>query len=181
MADPIPVVRQLNTQASIFGPTASLLRDGFRSLITIANHSDIAFWEKTVKPPGLDGGDAIEETTMHNLVFRTKAPRALKTVTDLTTTVAYDPAVYQEISRIINVPVVFTVNFSDTSLLAFWGYLQKFEPSDMKEGEQPEATITIVSTNTDGEFEIVAGNKTFPESPPQLAANTDNGIVAPLL
>ncbi len=130
-------------------PSGIRLDDGFSSKISFASNLTVEFWEKTIKPPGLDGGDAVQTTTMHNVTYRTMGPRQLKTLTDCTTVVAYDPNVYVTILALINVRTTITVKFPDGSTLAFYGFLQKFEPSELKEGEQPEATITIVPTNYD--------------------------------
>lgn len=122
--------------------------DGFSSLIAFAADPDISFWEKTVKPPGLDGGEPIDTTTMHNTSLRTMGPRSLATMTPFTTKVTYDPEVYDQILAIINTAGWVTVHFWDGSTIDFYGYLQKFEPDDLSEGAQPEATVTIVPTNT---------------------------------
>lgn len=141
MAAPVATVRQT--------PAGIKLKDGFRSLITFALDPDISFWEKTVTPPGIDGGDSIEQTTMHNVDWRTMAPRSLKTLTDSSTKVAYDPALYTQILSLINAETTVTVRFADGSTLAYYGYLKSFEPDEMSEGTQPEATINIVPTNFD--------------------------------
>lgn len=132
-------------------PGGLAMPDGFSSLITLASDDDIQFFEKTVQPPGMDGGDAIETTTMHNTAWRTLAARSLKTLTDVTATVAYDPAVLDSgaIQAAINREDTITVTFSDGSTIAFYGYLRTFEPSEMEEGAQPEATVTITPTNVD--------------------------------
>ena len=136
--------------ATVRGNPAGLkLRDGYQAFITFSLNPTIALWEKVVKPPGNDGGDPIDQTTMHNILIRTKSPRYLSEITDTTSTVAYDPAAWDDIHSIINVPQTITVTFSDGSTLAFFGYLKSFEPGDMSDGEQPEATITIVATNID--------------------------------
>lgn len=130
-------------------PTGIKLDDGYQTLITPAANADVNFWEKTVKPPGLDGGDPTNTTTMHNVTYRTQSPKALITMTEMTLTVAYDPVMYTEALALINVETTYTVTFPDGSTLAFYGYLQSFEPGDHTEGEQPEATITIQPTNQD--------------------------------
>jgi hypothetical protein len=149
MAAPAPTVR--------IAPTGIKLKDGFSTKITFAVDPDISFWEKTVKPPSIDGGDPIEQMTMHNVDWRTVAPRSLKTLGESTSTVAYDPAVYDQIKAIINVETTVTVRFPDGSTLAFYGYLQKFEPSEHQEGTQPEATVTIIPTNFDPVNHVEAG------------------------
>ncbi len=128
-------------------PSGIKMDDGFSTKIAFAADPDISFWEKTVQPPGIDGGDAVETSTMHNEEWRTMSPRQLKTLTDSSVTAAYDPNLYNSILNLINVETAVTVHFPDGSTLDFYGYLQKFEPSDNSEGEQPEATITIVPTN----------------------------------
>jgi hypothetical protein len=124
-----------------------MLEDGYQSLITLENDPDISLWEKTVKPPGIDGGDAIEQTTMHNVTMRTMALRALKTLTDANSTVAYDPVVYNQLLAQVNVNQLITVIYPNGDTLDFYGGLRVFEPSDLAEGEQPEATINITATN----------------------------------
>jgi hypothetical protein len=130
-------------------PSGILLPDGYQTLISFTANTSVSFWEKTVKPPGVDGGDPIQETTMHNTAWRTMAPRALKTLTESTCVCAYDPNLYNQIVSLINVRTSITVHFPDGSTLVFYGFLQKFEPSEMKEGDQPEATVTICPTNYD--------------------------------
>lgn len=130
-------------------PAGLKLEDGFSTKITVALDPAISFWEKSVKPPGFDGGDAIETTTMHNIKLRTMAPRQLKTLTQMTTTAAYDPNVLNQVYSIINRKTTITVRFPDGSTLAFFGYIKSFEPNDMSEGNFPEATVTIVPTNVD--------------------------------
>lgn len=130
-------------------PAGIKLDDGFKTLVCPAANPTISFWEKTVKPPGLDGGDAIDTTTMHNNTWRTKAPRALVTMTDGDCKAAYDPNLYNTILTLLNVKTVWTVTFPDGSTLAFWGFLKSFAPDELKEGAQPEATVMIVPTNQD--------------------------------
>lgn len=130
-------------------PNGVKLDDGFSTTIAFALDPDIAFFEKSVQPPGIDGGDAIETTTMHNTAWRTMSSRQLKTLTEISTTVAYDPAVYTQILSLINQEGSITIEFPDGSTLDFYGYLKSFEPSELQEGEQPEASISIVPTNWD--------------------------------
>ena len=130
-------------------PVGTKLDDGYQTLIAFEADPDISLWEKTVKPPGVDGGDAIETTTMHNTTWRTMAARALKTLTESALTCTYDPLVYDQIVALINVETQLTVAFPDGSTLDFFGYLRTFEPGDNAEGAQPEATCNITPTNLD--------------------------------
>lgn len=149
MGAPTTTVRQ--TPAGIY------LDDGFSTKIAFAADPDISFWERTVQPPGIDGGDPIETVTMHSVAWRSKRARALKTLTESTLTVAYDPALYTQIVALVNVEGSITVHFPDTSELDFFGFLQKFEPAELQEGEFPEATITICPTNWDPVANVEAG------------------------
>ena len=130
-------------------PVGIKLGDGYTCRIAFAADPDVSFWEKTVQPPGLDGGDPVDTTTMYNAQVRTMASRALITMTPLQITAAYDPKVYDQILALVNVEGAITILFPDDATLDFFGFLQKFEPEALKEGEQPTANITVVPTNTD--------------------------------
>ena len=149
MAAPSPTARGT--------PAGIPLRDGYQALITFVTNDVIKFWEKNVKPPGVDGGDAIPTTTMHNTTYRTFDARSLSELTDVTTTVAYDPAVYDEILALVNVRTTVTVTFADGSTICFFGFLRLFDASDLEEGTQPEASITIKPTNWDPSNNVEAG------------------------
>lgn len=128
-------------------PHGIKMDDGFSTKIAFAADPDVSFWEKTVTPPGIDGGDAIETTTMHNTTWRSMAARALKTLTESSITVAWDPQVYDQIVALVNVEGLITVWFPNGDALDFYGYLKSFTPGDMSEGSPPEAEISIVPTN----------------------------------
>lgn len=138
-------------------PAGIMLNDGFSTKIAFQSDPDVSFWEKTVQPPGIDGGDAIEITTMHNTTWRTMVPRALKTLTEITGTAAYDPNVVNNVNSLINVNNDITVHFPDGSTLDFYGYLKSVEFGENTEGEQPELTYTIVPTNYDNVNRVEAG------------------------
>lgn len=141
MAAPTPTARGT--------PAGIKLKDGFRTLITFSRSTTASLWEKTVKPPGIDGGDPIDQTTMHNSAWRTTAPRQLKTLTECSGKAAYDPNVVNQLYDLINIEQTITVTFSDGSTLAFYGFLKMFETDELSEGQQPEASFTIVPTNFD--------------------------------
>lgn len=130
-------------------PGGNAIIDGYQTLITFAADPDVSIWEKTVKPPGIDGGDKIDITTMHNEELRTFAARSLKTLTDGSSKVAYDAAFYEQAKSLVNVETAITITFRTGDTLVFYGYLQKFEADDLAEGSQPEATVSFVATNRD--------------------------------
>jgi hypothetical protein len=154
MAAPTPTTRAT--------PSGIMLDDGFSTKITFASDANIEFWERTVTPPGVDGGDAIDQTTMHATAWRVQRARQLKTLTEGSSTVGYDPGVLTAIIALVNVETTITYTFPDGSTWAFYGYLRTFTPNEMSEGAVPEATITIQPTN----FDLV--NKT--EEGPAIAS-----------
>lgn len=134
------------------------LDDGHSTKIVFTrdDNADISFWEKTVGVPGIDGGDAIEITTMHNTDWRTLAPRKLLTLTEFTVTAAYDPALISDgdnpevqILDLINQRDTITIFFPDGSTLAFFGFLKSIEFDQLEDGTFPMCTLTIVPTNQD--------------------------------
>ena len=146
------------TTTSRATPGGIVLADGYQTLIAFARDPDVSFWEKTVAPAGLDGGDAIDVTTMHNAAYRTMRARSLITLSEFETVAAYDPNVYNNIiDNLLNQEGSITCLFPDGSTLDFYGYLRVFEPSANVEGTQPEATITITPTNYDPVNDVEEG------------------------
>lgn len=130
----------------------SRIDDGHGTKITFANQPSgtgpgITFWEKEVTPPGLDGGGENDTTTMRNTVYRTKAPKQLVTLTEMSCSVSYDPNFYDDILAMLNTNQQIEVEFPDGTTLTFWGWLDKFVPGNLVEGQQPTADITIVPSN----------------------------------
>lgn len=125
------------------------LDDGYQTLVSFAADTDVLFYEKTVTPPGVDGGGEVDTTTMLNTDWRTKNPKALATLAPASMTVAYDPECYPEIVALVNVNTLVTVTFPDGDTLAFWGWLNTFTPGELAEGEQPTADIEIIPSNQD--------------------------------
>jgi len=121
--------------------------DGYQTLVSFAADPTVLFYEKTVTPPGVDGGGEVDTTTMLNSTWRTRNPKALITLSNGSMTVAYDPACYPEIVALANVNTLITVTFPDGSTLAFWGWLNSFTPGENTEGEQPTAEIEVVPSN----------------------------------
>ena len=66
----------------------------------------------------------------------------------------YDPVMYETgdengVYDIINVNKIITVTFSDTTTVAFWGYVRSFAPGNNVEGTAPTATMIIQPTMRD--------------------------------
>lgn len=141
MGAPAPTVRGV--------PAGRRIPEGFRSYITFASSTTIGFFEVGVKPPSVDGGEPIDISTQHNLVYHQMYPRALKKIDSITFEAAYDPDFLPAIRALVNTPDTITVLYPDGSTDAMFGYLQKIEFSEFKEGEFPKCNGTIVVTNTD--------------------------------
>lgn len=125
----------------------SRLDDGHQTLISFASDPTVLFYEKEVTPPGVDGGGEIDTTVMANTTWRTKSPKSLISLSESSTTVAYDPACYPEIIALVNVNNLITITFPDGDTLAFWGWLNSFTPGANVDGEQPTAEIEIIPSN----------------------------------
>lgn len=141
MAAPTPTDRQ--------DPVGVYLCDGYQTLITFAADPDASFWEISVTPPGADGGEPVDGTTMHNETWRTMCVRHLKTLTPASGTAAYDPQVLPQLVNLINVVTSVTVHQPDGSSWTFWGALTQFTIQEHSEGSLPIANFTVTPTNMD--------------------------------
>lgn len=138
-------------------PAGIKLQNGFRCLITFSHNTTISLWEMEVTPPGADGGDPIDTSTMHNATYRTKAPRALIELTNGQMKCAYDPAVKTQIMQEVNRKQTITVIYPDGTTDAEYGYLKSFTPDALVEGTMPTATCEFVSTAYDPTNNAEAG------------------------
>lgn len=130
----------------------AIMHDGYSTIITFAlspGSGGVAFKEITVKPPGLDNG-SIDITNMRTPLWRENWPKALRTLTPVTVMVEYDPLFLATISAtLLGKNGLVTITYPDASLETLYGFLDKFDPSEHKEGERPTAMMTIQPTNID--------------------------------
>lgn len=154
----LPTLQAAGTRVSPASATQIDLKDGYRTVILLdPSNPNLMLWERVVPPPGLEGGDPIDTTTMHNATYRTFHPRALITLTPITVVGGYDPQVYSEFISLINVVKEINIEFPDLSVMAFWGYTQSFTPQDHVEGDYPTANVVVVPTNWDNVNKVEAG------------------------
>ena len=130
------------------------MEDGFSTTISFSSSelssSDVLtlyMQEKEVTPPGVDGGEKIDVTTMRNTSWRTFAPRNLKTLMEAPINVAWDPGLYDEMNAMINDNQEITITLPDTATIVFWGFVKSFTPGAHVEGLQPMAAVSIEPTN----------------------------------
>lgn len=126
------------------------LTDGFQTTITfwaLGSAVTLLAKENEVTPPGIDAGGENDTTSMRNTTWRTKQPKALKSLTDGSVVFQYDPAIYDQILSIIGVNGLIRVDFSDGSALEFWGWLNNFTPNACAEGATPTANATFMCSN----------------------------------
>lgn len=143
--------------------------DGHATLFTFGSNPAVKFFEKTVTPPGVEGGGENDTTTMRNLNWRTRAPKKLKTLSNSSTTVSYDPAIYDDVLALLQTNQQITVTFPDASTVTFWGWLDSFVPGENTEGEQPTAEITVIPSNQDNTGAEVA--PVYADNAPAAPAN----------
>ena len=127
---------------------STYIDDGTPCSLTFAADNNIALKFRTVKPPGISGGGANNTTTHSNTAWRVKAPKKLKEMTPASIVCKYKPDVYTEIVALINVNTLMTITFPDGTTLAFYGFMNSFEPTGLTEGEEPTATCELIPTLT---------------------------------
>lgn len=123
-----------------------LLRDGFKTLITITGVTG-TFEEIDVSPPELDAGGSIAQTTMRNVRWRTFIGKRLVTIGEFSVKVAYSAHMYDQMAAILGTNRHVVVTFPSGNTLSFYAILDKFTPDTLTEGERPEATLTFVPSN----------------------------------
>lgn len=137
------------------------LTDGCKTTVTfyaLGTGVTIKLKETSCTPPGIEGGEPNDTTTMRNTNWRTKQPKKFKELSDGSAEFQYDPAIYDQILSIINVNGVIRWDFPDGSALEHWGWLRNFTPGPCVEGSMPTATGTIVGGNQDD-----SGNEVAPD------------------
>jgi hypothetical protein len=127
------------------------LDDGFSTIVEFDELPGLKMYEKTVTPPGVNAGGAIDTTTMRNTEVRTKSPKQLIDFSDMSLTVAYDTGIYanDQIIAVCGVNQLITITLPDGGTYEFWGWIDQFTPGELSEGNQPTATMTIILSNQD--------------------------------
>ena len=135
------------------------LDDGFPTTVYFSNAPSgvtLYFQERSVTPPGIDYGGENDVTTMRNTAWRTKAPKKLKTLTPFTETCKYDPRVLTQILDMMGEITTVVITYPDNSTYRFQGWIDKFVPNEIVEGEMATAVVTVVPSNQDSSGNEVA-------------------------
>lgn len=128
-------------------PDGTKLGDGFCARLEFSANSTVSVWEKTIKPPGISAGGAVDTTTMLNTSWRTMSPKRLKTATEMSVKGGYDPKIKDDLIALIGVNQQITTWFPDGSKVVVWGFIDDASFDDLTEGEMPMVTLKIVPTN----------------------------------
>lgn len=129
----------------------------FEGYATTIDLGGVVIWELESTPPGIDGGNPINVTSMRNTLWETQLPKTLKKLTMAKFKCAFAGEAYNTLNALINVNRPMVITLPDGKRISAWGWLRKFIPDPLKEGEQPTADVEI-------EFSLVnnAGVLTVP-------------------
>lgn len=119
------------------------------SRIDFSLDHDVSLWEIGITPPGYDGGEALDQTTQWNEVFKTKSFQALIDMTDGQVTAGYDPAVRGQLIAMINKEQTVTITYTDGSKEYFYGGIRQVSFDPLENGTVPMLTATFTPTNAD--------------------------------
>ncbi len=123
-----------------------ILPNGFKTTVAIGGVSAL-FEVVDVTPASLMADDAVEQTNMLNNNWRTFLGGALLTMGDISLTVHYSVAAFDQIKNILRLNRAVTVTFPDGSSLLTYCIIQGFEPSALTINEKPTATLTLKPSN----------------------------------
>jgi hypothetical protein len=137
----------------------ALIYDGYSTvvIVNVANPIIFALSEKMVTPLALKGGGGIDSTDMKTRRMRTQVPKALIGADPMKYTVYYDPAVLPQILNNFQLNVAMLIRFPNGSGWSFYGWLDEFDPSENKEGENPTAVVTLVPSFQNGTTILTSG------------------------
>lgn len=134
-------------------PSIPAMTNGFPIMLIFAEKPDVAFWNISITPPGVHGGDSIDTTTQENETWRTKAARILKELTNSKATANWHPEAYTDMKALCNKETSITILFptSPQHGIVFWGYLKDGDPQEIEESstDPPRIELEIVATMCD--------------------------------
>jgi hypothetical protein len=123
-----------------------ILPNGFKTTIAIDGIAAL-FEPVDITPPSLMADDAVEQTNMITNNWRGFLGGALLTMGDVSITVHYSVAAFNQIRDILRQNRAVTIRFPDGSNLLVYCIIQGFEPSALTINEKPTATLTLKPSN----------------------------------
>lgn len=147
------------------------LYDGQSVTFSLGVSGGIRFREKTVTPPSFKGGGPLDGTDMRNTTFRTKVSKKLLSADQIKMSGYYDPQLYSRLTTSMQFNQAINLLFVDFSLVTFYGWIEEFEPTEHKEGDNPLANFVLEVSNQNGSGVGVIGA----EVPPAYSAPVQNG------
>jgi len=137
---------------------ANIVMDGQSTTISLGATT---LQEVSISPPSVSSGGEIDVTTMQNSAWRTKAPKKLHELGEVSFSALYDPAQIGTYLSGVGSNQAITITFADASTLVFYGWVDSFAPSELSEGEAPTVDVTIIVSNQNGSG-TVGGAETAP-------------------
>lgn len=126
-----------------------MLEEGYQCLYEFSQNPALKIYQIEVTPPSLDGGGPIDETTQHNEEVTTQSPKTLKRIGQAKITCGYEGLTFSEVWALLNQNGVITCTFPDGKGFEQWGWIDKFTPTGMSEGNRPTAEVIIEWSNHD--------------------------------
>lgn len=130
---------------------ANRIDNGFSTTLEFDENPTLEFYEVEVQPPGWDGGDPINTSTMRNTTLETFTPAALMTMTEITVSVAYTSDIFHlttGVKAMVNINQEVILTLPDGATVTFWGYVRSFIPPTHVKNVRPMAGLRVVPTNT---------------------------------
>lgn len=155
------------------------IRDGFKTLL-LWFRADNQTWhydtddtdglfacirEMEFTPPTIEGGGPNDTSTMRNVAWRTRQPKSLKTLGQMTIVCSMDPAVYQVFVNIVNKNRPYGIRFPDGAAVVLWAWMDNVAPQSAKEGEMPRIEIVLIPSNQDNALQEAAPEYIAPGDP----------------
>lgn len=137
---------------------ANIVMDGQSTTISVGSAT---LQEVSISPPSISSGGEIDVTTMSNTAWRTKAPKKLHELGEVSFSALYDPAQIGTHLTSVGTNQAITITFADATTLVFYGWVDSFSPSEISEGEAPTADVTIIVSNQNGAG-LAGGTETAP-------------------
>jgi hypothetical protein len=130
---------------------AHRIDNGFSTTLSFSLNPTLEFYEVEVQPPGWEGGDPINTTTMRNTLLETFTPASLQTLTEITISAAYTSDIFHlttGVKEMINKNQEITVTLPDGATFKFWGFIRGWNPPTHTKNVRPMASFRIAPSNT---------------------------------